>query len=74
MEIKVSSKLRELRREAGLTQHETAEKLGISDGAYAMYETGDRAPRDDIKYRIGELFHKPVGYIFYDEPLTTSER
>lgn len=62
--------LRRLRRENGLTQHEVAAAIGVSDGAYAMYETADRVPRDDVKARISKLFGKPVGYIFFGEELT----
>ena len=70
MQINTGSRLRELRRERGLTQHEVAEEIGVSDGAYAMYEINERVPRDDVKVRISELFDKPVGYIFFGETLT----
>lgn len=66
--------LRRLRRENGLTQHEAAVAIGVSDGAYAMYETANRVPRDDVKARISKLFGKPVGYIFFGEELTLGER
>lgn len=68
-----AARLRELRRGMKMTQHEVAAAIGISDGAYAMYETAERVPRDDTKVRISKLFHKPVGFIFYDEPLTGGE-
>lgn len=70
---KAAAKLREIRRALGLTQHQVAEAVGISDGAYAMYETGERTPRDSVKVRISHFFNKPIGYIFFDEPLTAGE-
>lgn len=68
-----AARLRELRRSMKMTQHEVAVAIGVSDGAYAMYETAERVPRDDVKSRISELFHKPVGFIFYGETLTGGE-
>lgn len=62
-----ATKLRTSRRELKLTQHEVAQKINVSDGAYAMYETGERMPRDDVKIKIAQLFNKPVGYLFFDE-------
>lgn len=69
----MATKLRELRRSMKLTQHEVAKAIDVSDAAYAMYETGERTPRDPIKCKISALFKKPVGFIFYGEALTPSE-
>lgn len=62
--------LRRLRREKGLTQHEVSEAIQVSDSAYALYETGRRTPRDDVKAKISKFYEKPVGYIFFGEELT----
>lgn len=55
--------LRELRGEK--TQGEIAESLGISKSAWAMYERGERIPRDEIKVRISNFFGKSVEEIFF---------
>ena len=46
------------------TQEEIAKKLGISPSAYAMYETGQRIPRDEVKIKIAKLYNRSVQYIF----------
>lgn len=55
------------------TQEEIAKELGISTSAYAMYETGKRIPRDEIKIRIAKLYNKSVQYIFFNTEVTDSE-
>lgn len=49
------------------SQKEVADAVGISDSALSMYENGERIPRDAIKVRIAEYFHKKVGDIFFAE-------
>ncbi len=44
---------------------EVAASLGISRSALAMYERGDRIPRDEIKVRIAQYYHKSVQAIFF---------
>ena len=57
--------LRSLRREKGETQAEVAKSVGISASAYAMYETGERVPRDDVKVMIAKHFNRSVKGIFF---------
>lgn len=63
----VATKLKALRKEKGESQAQTAEAIGITPAAYAMYETGDRTPRDPVKEKIAEHFNKSIGFIFFDE-------
>ena len=48
------------------TLAEVANDLRISKSALAMYETGRRIPRDQIKIRIAEYNGKSVAYIFFN--------
>ena len=48
------------------TQSEVADALGISKSALAMYETGERIPRDTVKCRIANYYRKSVAYIFFN--------
>ena len=48
------------------TLAEVANDLRISKSALAMYETGRRIPRDQIKIRIAEYYGKSVAYIFFN--------
>ncbi len=58
-----ASILRKLR--GGKTQDEVAKDIGITKSSWAMYERGERTPRDEIKIRISEYFGVPVQNIFF---------
>ena len=62
---KMAQVLRSLRREKGETQAEVAKSVGISASAYAMYEIGERVPRDDVKVMIAKHFNRSVKGIFF---------
>lgn len=47
------------------TQKEVATDLGISISALAMYEQGNRIPRDEIKIILAEYYGKSVQEIFF---------
>jgi len=61
---RISEKLIELRGRQ--TQKEIADAVGISQSTYAMYETGQRIPSDEIKIRLAEYFKKTVQEIFFE--------
>lgn len=52
--------LKELREKNKLTQKEVAEKVNISQRAYAFYETGDREPSIDTLIKIANLYNVPI--------------
>ena len=54
MEFK--EKIRLLRREAGLTQRETAEKIGVTYRTYQNYEAGASAPQSAVLSRLAKVF------------------
>ena len=56
-------RLKQLRKEKGLTQVTLAESLGVSKGTVAMWETGKRMSGFDMLARLSELFDKRVDYI-----------
>ena len=53
----VAKKLRELRQNK--RREEVANALNISVSALAMYESGARIPKDDIKIRIHVTIKQP---------------
>ncbi len=57
--------LRELRGQK--KQKEIADDLGITKSAWAMYESGKRIPRDEIKIKIADYFGKSVQEIFFGQ-------
>ena len=61
---KVAERLQRLRGER--SREEVAKAVGVSISAIAMYENGERIPRDGIKLKIAEYYQKCVQEIFFD--------
>ena len=61
----IGKTLRELRGDD--SQEVMACKLGVSKSALAMYERGERMPRDEVKLRIANHFGQSVQSIFFDD-------
>lgn len=62
---KIGNRLIELRKDT--TREKMANDLGISMSALAMYEQGNRIPRDEIKIKIALYFGKTVQEIFFED-------
>ena len=63
----MKNRLRVLRAEAGWTQADLAERLGVSRQAVNALETEKHDPSLDLAFRIGALFERSVEEIF-DNP------
>lgn len=50
------NKIKELRKEAGLTQAELASKIGVNTVTLSRYETGNRNPKLDKLIKISKVF------------------
>ena len=50
---------------AGLTQQEASDKLGICRATLANYEAGRSVPDWDIVEKIEEVYHYPASYIYF---------
>lgn len=61
---KVAERLQKLRGER--SREEIAKAIGVSVSAIAMYENGERVPRDAIKLKFAEYYQKTVQEIFFD--------
>lgn len=44
-----------------------ANEIGITKSSWAMYERGERIPRDEVKIRIADFFGKSVQEIFFGQ-------
>lgn len=62
--------LRELRGDR--TQEEIARAIGITKSSWAMYERGERTPRDETKMRIANFFGRSIEEIFFSTSSTNS--
>lgn len=60
----IGERLLKLRGER--SREEVAKAIGVSLSAIAMYENGDRIPRDAIKIKIATFYKKSVQEIFFD--------
>ena len=63
--IDMGNKIRALR--GAESQQNLADKLQISKSALAMYERGERIPRDEVKIRIARHFDVSIESIFFCE-------
>ncbi len=61
--VRIGAKIRALR--GAESQQALADKLKISKSALAMYERGERIPRDEIKVRIARHFNESLESIFF---------
>ena len=59
----IGKRLRDLR--GNIPRAEAAKAIGVSVSALTMYENGQRIPRDQIKVKIAEYYHRTVGEIFF---------
>lgn len=61
----IGTVLRKLRGERSLEY--AAAQMGISKSALAMYERGERIPRDEIKIRLAKYYGQSVQALFFAE-------
>lgn len=47
------------------TRREVAQECNISISALAMYETGKRVPRDEIKVKLANCLGLPIEQLFF---------
>ena len=61
--MEFSERLKDLRKQAGLTQVDVAEKLGISQPAYASWERGFKKPTQENLVKIAQILNVSVDYL-----------
>ena len=61
--MEFSERIKYLRRQAGLTQVDVAEKLGISQPAYASWERGIKKPTQENLVKIAQVLNVSVDYL-----------
>lgn len=67
-------RLKELRKQSGLTQQQVAEYLDITQSAYAQWETGRINPKKETIQKFADLFNVSYDYLWHgtSEPQTTN--
>ncbi|WP_339313631.1 helix-turn-helix domain-containing protein [Streptococcus sp. FSL W7-1342] len=61
--MEFSERLKDLRKQAELTQVDVAEKLGISQPAYASWERGAKKPTQENLVKIAQVLNVSVDYL-----------
>ena len=61
--MEFSERLKELRKQAHLTQVELASKLGIVHSSYADWERGKKKPTQDNLVKIAQVLNVSVDYL-----------
>ena len=56
-------KLKELRKQAGMTQQQLATKLGITKSVVSYYELNERIPSPDVLRDLALIFHVSADYL-----------
>ena len=58
-----AERLKELRKQAHLTQVELAKRLGIGQSSYADWERGKKNPTQENLIKIAQFFNVPLDYL-----------
>lgn len=61
----IGAQLQDLRNAKGISRKELAEAVGASESAVAMYELGERVPRDEMKCRIASFYGLSIESLFF---------
>lgn len=74
--IPVGQKIRQLRKERGLTQAELAHRIGVQQSDLCRMENGEYKVALDTLFRVLGVFGVAIGEFFRDEtpPATPTER
>lgn len=58
-----TDRIKQLRKQKGLTQKEMAEAVGVGVSTVAMWESGKRTPNFKLLNDLSDLFDKSIDYI-----------
>lgn len=70
----MNNRLRELRKEKGLTQMELAKQLNVSDRSVGFYETGERDPDTDTLRKLSDFFDVSIDYLLCRSDIRKTEK
>ena len=57
------SRLKELRIQAGLTQKQLAEQIGVTKSVVSFYELRERTPSPEVLIKLSTVFHVSTDYL-----------
>lgn len=62
---KIAKRLRDLRNSKQVSREIVANAIGIAVSTIAMYELGERIPRDEIKIDLARYYDTTVDALFF---------
>lgn len=68
------NRIRELRKDSGLTLKEFGRKIGVAESSLSLYETGGREPDYSTLIKIADFFRVSTDYILCRGEITQEER
>lgn len=68
-----AERLKELRKQAHLTQVELAKRLGIGQSSYADWERGKKKPTQENLVKIAQILNVSVDYLVGNSQETSDE-
>lgn len=71
--MEFSERLKDLRKDTGLTQVDVASRLGISQPAYASWERGVKKPTQENLVKIAQILNVSVDYLVGNSEERTGE-
>ena len=63
----IAERIRKARKEAGLTQKQLGDRMGVSDASITQYESGKRNPKVETLQRIAKALGVGVDVLLRDE-------
>lgn len=57
------TRLKNLRKQAGLTQQQLATQLGITKSVVSFYELQERSPSPEVLIKLAAIFHVSADYL-----------
>ena len=57
------TRLKELRKQNGLTQQQLAERVGVTKSVISFYELKERTPSPDVLTKLSYIFHVSTDYL-----------
>lgn len=72
----IGERLAELRKDAGISQQELADKLSLTKFTISSYEREKTMPSDEIKIELAKIFNVSLDYLvgLIDEPIPYKRR
>lgn len=67
----MKNRIRELRKQRGLTMKQLGAMLGLAESTVSQYETSKRQPDNETLLKLGEIFDVTVDYLLGVEKMST---